>query len=264
MSIPSLIVSTVNGPISRGNLRQQVTSRILAAVFQGGFHSGQRLVVQRLSELYEVSPTPVREALVELAALGIVELLPNRGAVVLPFGPQQVREISQIRRVLEAEGTRCACGRILPADLEALQQDLIQLGSRPQDEHRDRDARTFDTKLHGLISISCGSARLTAEIDRYLTLFRTLRDVSHLRDAATNYSRSDDVSEHLEVVVKLQELDAEGAAQAMDHHIRSASKTLEEVLFSAQAAPGPDAAPLLNNLDLESDPGESVEVDGDL
>jgi len=219
-------------------LRQQVTSRILSAVFQGNFQSGQRLVVQRLSELYEVSPTPVREALVELAAIGIVELLPNRGAVVLPFGPQQVREISQIRRVLESEGTRCACGRIPANELAALEADLNQLGSRSPDEQRDRDARTCDTKLHGLISLSCGSARLTAEIDRYLTLFRTLRDVSHLRDAATNYSRSDDVSEHLEVVVKLREHDAEGAARAMDQHIRSASKTLEEVLFSTQADPG--------------------------
>ncbi|WP_422927236.1 GntR family transcriptional regulator [Singulisphaera sp. PoT] len=234
MSIPSLIVGTSNGPISRGNLRQQVTSRILAAVFQGSFESGQRLVVQRLSELYEVSPTPVREALVELAALGIVELLPNRGAVVLPFGPQQVREISQIRRVLEAEGTRCACGRIPDADLQILEAEFKQLGARPADEQRDHDARNCDNKLHGLISISCGSARLTAEIDRYLTLFRTLRDVSHLRDAATNYSRSDDVWEHLDVVVKLRELDADGAARAMDHHIRSASLTLEEVLFTTQ------------------------------
>src|SRR5260221_9594352 len=67
-------------PVVRGNLRQQITSRILSAVFQGRFASGQRLVVQRLAELYEVSPTPLRESLVELGALGIVELLPNRGA----------------------------------------------------------------------------------------------------------------------------------------------------------------------------------------
>ncbi|MHC5543303.1 GntR family transcriptional regulator, partial [Singulisphaera rosea] len=88
METPLESEGTFGGPVPRGNLRQQVTSRILAAVFQGRFASGQRLIVQRLSELYEVSPTPVREALVELEALGIVELLPNRGAVVLPFGPQ--------------------------------------------------------------------------------------------------------------------------------------------------------------------------------
>jgi DNA-binding GntR family transcriptional regulator len=232
MAIP-LASENAFGPISRGNLRHQVTSRILTAVFQGGFHSGQRLIVQRLSELYEVSPTPVREALVELATLGMVELLPNRGAVVLPFGPQQFREISQIRRVLEDEGARCACGRTPPDQLAALEADLEGLKTRPSDEARDRDARTCDTNLHGLIAESCGSARLTAEIDRYLTLFQNLRDVSHLRDAATNYSRSDDVAEHLEIIRRLQAGDADGAAQAMDRHIRLATNALEVVLFSS-------------------------------
>src|SRR5262249_22851113 len=197
------------------------------------------LIVQRLSELYEVSPTPVREALVELAPLGVVALLPNRGAVVLPFGPQQVREIGQVRRVLEAEATRCACSRIDPNELAALRKDIAGLLSRPANEARDRDARTYDTRLHGLIAESCGSARLTAEINRYLTLFRALRDVSHLRDAATNYSRSDDVAEHLEILDRIGEGDAEEAARSMDRHIRLATKAIEQVLFSAQAGSAP-------------------------
>ena len=60
-------------------------------------------MVQQLTQLYGVSPTPVRESFVELASLGILELLPNRGAVVLPFGLDEVRGIVQIRRVLEVE-----------------------------------------------------------------------------------------------------------------------------------------------------------------
>ena len=95
-------------PVSRGNLRQQVTSRLMTGIFQGRFRSGQRLVVQNLASACQASPTPVREALVELASLGLVELLPNRGAVVQPFGPQEIREISDIRRLLEVEAVRCA------------------------------------------------------------------------------------------------------------------------------------------------------------
>jgi DNA-binding GntR family transcriptional regulator len=229
--------SLSGGPLSRGSLRQQVTSRILTAVFQGLFLSGQRLIVQRLSELYEVSPTPVREALVELSALGIVELLPNRGAVVLPFGVQQVREIGQIRRVLEVEATRCSCGRIDPAALTSLERDISRLQTRPADDLRDRDARLCDTRLHGLIADACGSARLTAEINRYLTLFRTLRDISHHRDAATNYSRSDDIPEHLAILAPLRRGDVEGAAKSMDVHIRSSTQAVENVLFSTQVEP---------------------------
>jgi DNA-binding GntR family transcriptional regulator len=235
--IPS---GTIDEQVSRGSLRNQVTIRILTAVFDGRFSSGERLVVQRLAEIYKVSPTPVREALVELAPLGIVDLLPNRGAVVLPFGPHQVREIGQVRRVLEVEATRCACGRIETAELSRLIRSVESLLSRPADLARDHEARTSDTRLHGIIAESCGSSRLTAEINRYLTLFRALRDVSHIRDAATNYSRSDDASEHLEILHKLRARDAEAAARAMDHHIRSATKAIEEVMFSAPAAASND------------------------
>jgi DNA-binding GntR family transcriptional regulator len=216
--------------ISRGNLRQQVMTRILTGIFQGRLHSGQRLVVQRLAERYGVSPTPVREALVELAGLGLVDLLPNRGAVVRPFGPREVREISQVRRILEVEATRCACGYIDPTDLATLQSDQECLLNLPRDAQWDHAARAADTRLHGLIADSCGSTRLREEVNRYLALFRTLRDVSHERDAGTNYSHSNDVPEHLEVLRALAAGDAERAVQAMDRHIRSAARSLEQVV----------------------------------
>jgi DNA-binding GntR family transcriptional regulator len=227
-------------PVSRGNLRQQVTARLITAIFQGRFRSGQRLVVQTLAHAYQASPTPVREALVELASLGLVDLLPNRGAAVLPFGPEEIREISTIRRLLEVEGARCACGRIADDELATLEQELLQLATRPHDHAWDQRARELDTRLHGLIAASCGSRRLAAEIGRYLTLFRSLRDVSHQRDAWTNFSRSNDVPEHLAIIAALRASDPEGAADAMERHIRSAARTLEEIVFSDQGHPEAD------------------------
>jgi DNA-binding GntR family transcriptional regulator len=221
-------------PVSRGSLRAQVTARLLTGIFAGSLRSGQRLVVQQLAKAYEVSPTPVRESLVELVSLGLVEVLPNRSAIVRPFGPREVNEISQIRRLLETEAVRCACGRIPPAELSALDLELRRLEALPRDPTWDRDARDVDTRLHGLIAESCGSVRLAVEIRRYLILFRALRDVCHLRDAGTNYSRADDVPEHLAIVRPLLTSDAEGAARAMDWHIRSATVTLKEVVFSDQ------------------------------
>ncbi len=219
-------------PVSRGNLRQQVTARLMTAIFQGRFRSGQRLVVQALSQAYDASPTPVREALVELASLGLVTLLPNRGAVVQPFGPQEIHEISEVRRLLEVEAARRASDRIAGEEVRALEQELLSLETLPRDQAWDIRAREVDTRLHGLIADSCGSRRLAAEIGRYLALFRALRDVSHQRDAWTSFSRSNDVPEHLAIVVSLKASDAEAAAQAMDRHIRSAAMKLEEVIFS--------------------------------
>jgi DNA-binding GntR family transcriptional regulator len=235
----------------------------MTGIFQGRFRSGQRLVVQSIASAFQASPTPVREALVELASLGLVELLPNRGAVVQPFGPQEIREISDIRRLLEVEATRCACGRAPTDELAGLKRELLELGDLPRDQAWDQRARDADTRLHGLIADSCGSRRLAAEIDRYLTLFRSLRDVSHQRDAWTNFSRSNDVPEHLAIVTALIASDAENAARAMDRHIRSAAMKLEEVIFSGPdsleagreegAPPGPPGSPSTGG------PGETMD-----
>jgi DNA-binding GntR family transcriptional regulator len=224
--------------VSRGNLRQQVTSRIMAGVFQGRFLPDQRLVVQHLSDLYQVSPTPVRESLVELASLGIVDLLPNRGAVVRPFGPREVREIGQIRRILEVEAARCACGRVAADELTAIERELARLrGLRPGPSWA-RDARAADSRLHGLIAASCDSTRLHSEIGRYVTLWRTLRDVSHQLNTRTTYAHAiDALSEHSAIVRALLMSDEEGAVQVMDRHIRSSIEVLEEIMFGAAESP---------------------------
>lgn len=224
-------VAPVADQISREGLRQQVVNRILVAVFERKFPSGSRLVVQRVAERFGVSPTPVREALVELAGLGVVDLLPNRGAVVRPFGAEQLEQISQVRRVLEMEACRSACGLIPRAALLKMRSQLRKLRKGPQNDAWDRDARAADSRLHILISDNCRNPRLAAEIMRYLRLFRTIRNISHLRDSWDNYRRSNDVPEHLRIVEALIAEDSERAATAMDEHVRSITRVLGEVVF---------------------------------
>lgn len=218
-------------PVSRLGLRDQVAQRILVEVFEGRFTSGSRLVVQRLSEQFEVSPTPVREALVELAGLGIVRLLPNRGAVVNPFGAEELRHMSQVRRALETEACRSACGRIEPRVLRELRRQLDQLKRMPRSDAWDRDARAADSRLHLLIAESCGNPRLATEIRRYLSLFRSVRNISHVRDSWAHYRRSNDVPDHLRIVEALVRSDPDRAAKAIDAHIRSITEVLVEVVF---------------------------------
>jgi DNA-binding GntR family transcriptional regulator len=242
--------------VSRGGLRSQVTNRLLTGIFVGRYRSGQRLVVQHLADQYRVSPTPVRESLVELSGLGLVDLLPNRGAVVRRFGPTEVREISQIRRVLESEAARCVAAAPPMAALQTLEHELTRLQDTPIGPEWDADVRAADTSLHMLIAESCGSTRLTAEIQRYLTMFRMLRDVSHQRDAVSNYAHSNDLPEHLAVVRSLLGSDADGASRAMAAHIDSAAANLGEVLFADSHPPG--VSRIVNSPPLVNDP----ELDG--
>ncbi len=236
-------LDVVDEQVTRGHFRQQVTARILAGVFQGRFRSGERLVVRHLTQLYGVSPTPVRESFVELASLGIVDLLPNRGAVVLPFGRDEVREIIQLRRVLEVEAAHSASGRIKDEALLAVERELARLEQRFSASAPGavtsciHDARSADTRLHGLIAGSCGSRRLKAEIDRYATLWRTLRDVSQRLDVESSQAHAVAMlAEHQEIARVLRTARPDAAARVMDRHIRSAGDILEVVLFGAPAA----------------------------
>src|SRR5262245_19213863 len=109
-----------------GLRRQTIVQSLLSDIFLGRIEAGQRLVTQSLADRFGVSHTPIREALISLAGLGIVDLLPNRGAVVRAVTARDIKEICQVRRLLECQATRSACGRIDPAALQALAHDLRQ------------------------------------------------------------------------------------------------------------------------------------------
>src|SRR5262245_33780091 len=113
-----------------GLRRQALVQSLLSEVFQGLLRAGQHLVTQKLAERFGVSHTPIREALISLAGIGIVDLVPNRGAVVRAVTAREVREISQVRRVLECQATRSACGRIDLAELHVLAGELRRLQDR--------------------------------------------------------------------------------------------------------------------------------------
>src|SRR3954462_1980357 len=110
-----------------GLRRQAIVESLIADVFQGRLRAGTHLVTQELAERFGVSHTPVREALITLAGVGVIDLLPPRGAVGRRVTPHEVREVCQVRRALECEAARAACGRIDLAELHALAAELRRL-----------------------------------------------------------------------------------------------------------------------------------------
>jgi DNA-binding GntR family transcriptional regulator len=211
-----------------GLRRQTIVQQLLADVFQGGLRAGEHLVTQELAQRFGVSHTPIREALVALAGIGIIDLLPNRGAIVRRVGPRDVREICQVRRILECAATRNACGRIALDDLHNIAGELRRLLSlkSPAGPAFIEEARAVDSRLHDLIASSCGNAFLAKELGRLKTLFRAFRDVAWEHDGARNdYHRlAEESHEHLAIVEGLQAGNPGAAAKAMARHIRSGAK----------------------------------------
>ena len=221
-----------------GLRRQAIAESILADVFQGRLRAGQHLVTQELAERHGVSHTPIREALISLAGVGIIDLMPNRGAVVRRVTAQDVREICQVRRALECEATRRACGRIDLGELHELADALRRLRSVKLASAAKfiEEARAVDSRLHDMIAASSGNKFLALELSRLKLLFRGFRDVSYLRHEERNDLRrlAEEAREHLAIVEALLAGDKNAAAQAMARHIRSGVKywtrSLPEIL----------------------------------
>jgi DNA-binding GntR family transcriptional regulator len=224
---PASPISTNGSSVDHGQRRRLVTESLLAEIFQGKILAGKHLVIKDLADRFEVSPTPVREALVALEGIGIVDLVPNRGAVVRKVTAVEVREICQVRKALECEATRSACGRIELAQLHdlAAQFRQMQFTTDPTEMFLET-SRQLDSRLHDLIAESCPNRFLGREIGRLKLLFRAFRDVAwEWKQANDDYHRyREEAREHLEIVECLIAGQAQPAARAMAWHIRSGVK----------------------------------------
>lgn len=215
--------------------REALAATILAEIFNGTLVAGQRLVAQDLAERHGVSQTPIREALIALAAVGMIDLLPNRGAVVRRVGEREVREVCQVRRILECEAVRTACGIMTAESLDEIGDAIRQIRSRCDAANEDlvRIALVVDSRLHDAIAAACGNELLAREIGRLKLLFRAFRDGSWERVATQNdYSRlAIEADEHMRILDALKANDAVGAADAMAQHIQSGERYWIGVTF---------------------------------
>lgn len=236
-----------------GLRRQTIVESLLREVFQGELRAGQHLATQQLADRFGVSHTPIREALISLAGIGVIDLVPNRGAIVRRVVAKDVREIFQVRRALECEAVRSACGYIDSDELQSLVEELRRL----KDEQAARNgktpplrkpmesdatnkaqtraveqARAVDSRLHDLICASCGNGFLGKEITRLKTLFRAFRDLAWEHDTSHNDFRrvEEETDEHLAIVGSLLAEDRRAAVKAMSHHIRSGGRYWSRVL----------------------------------
>lgn len=188
---------------------------LLTALLQGEWNGGDRLTEAEAVARFGVSRTPVREALLELQGLGFVELRRNCGAVFLPFGPEELREIYEVRSLLEIEATRLATGRIDPATLDSLAAAFARIresGGVDSDWEHDRT-------LHRVVAEASGNCRLFAEISRYGDLVQTVREIVGGQAYAIHGTTAD---EHLEILAALARRDSDAAAEAMRAHVGQA------------------------------------------
>lgn len=105
----------------RGEATPRLREALEEEIVEGHLRPGQRLDEASLADRFAVSRTPIREALIQLAASGLVEIKPRRGAFVTLLGPQALVDSFEFMAELEAACARLAARRMTPEDRAALQ-----------------------------------------------------------------------------------------------------------------------------------------------
>ncbi|SMC05701.1 transcriptional regulator, GntR family [Rubrobacter radiotolerans DSM 5868] len=156
---------------ARGGERGRTTAleRLRAMILTGEYRPDERLVEEQLAERLGVSRTPVRQALTMLEAEGLVEIAPNRGAVVCSFSAEDVWDIYDLRAELEGYAARRAASRVTVEDL-ALLAGLVaeqeEIGTGPERSEEVRRLVAVNQRFHGRIVEASGNRRLARLIQR--------------------------------------------------------------------------------------------------
>lgn len=123
-----------DAPIIRSDrVRRQIADQIISGVLR----PGEELDEKKLAEAFNVSRTPVREALRQLAAANLVEWRPHQSAVVAKITPSKMVEMFEVMAELEGFCGRLAARRMTPAEHAALSS--LQKEFRPYVDARDRE-----------------------------------------------------------------------------------------------------------------------------
>lgn len=152
--------------IEHFNLAEKVYNKILNAILDGSFSPGERLVCGSIARQLEVSRTPVREALTRLGSEGFVNVIPRNGMYVNNFTPNEIKEICEIREVLEGVAARMAAISPDPGLLEKMRQACEDYNLGIKQKNIDLCLNS-DLLFHRLLVRASGSERLKRMLDSF-------------------------------------------------------------------------------------------------
>ena len=192
----------------------RITEQLEEQIFDGTFSNGDRLDEVRLAEQFNVSRTPLREALQRLNQSGLVELIPRRGAFVRQPGPVELVEMFEVMAELESVCGRLAAKRISNKALSEL-HEANKKCQTAVDSQQPNIYYIENAIFHRIIYRESGNRFLENEVSilhRRLQPFR--RQQLRLRGRMAQ-----SMSEHRAIVEALEKGDSEAAAKALRVHV---------------------------------------------
>lgn len=215
------------------SLRQRLYESLKEEIITNRFKPGEELQINRLAEEFGVSSTPVREALLRLEGDGLVVLASNRGAQVAPISLEDVKNVWEVRRLLEPHAAEVAAKCCKMTEINVLYDKMIGIIQGPVDFVAYINT---DLELHELMFKYLSNTLLREILDRLNQQSMRIRYLAESRNNATGF-RVDVVEqvtrEHMAILDALKERNADKAAASTLEHLLNGEartlKTLEQV-----------------------------------
>jgi len=217
-------------PIPRAALHEQVAHRLRQMLVENRIQPGAKLNERELSEVLNVSRTPLREAIKMLAAEGLVELLPNRGAIAVELTEADVLNTFEVMAGLEAQSGELAAERITEtelAEIKAMHFEMLAAYTR-------RDLPNYyrlNAAIHNAINAAAKNPVLASTYARVNARLQALRFRSNQDEEKWKAA----VKEHELMIEALAARDGPAMRRVLLAHLANKREVVVQQLRAAAA-----------------------------
>jgi DNA-binding GntR family transcriptional regulator len=217
---------------SSDTLPRRIATRLARMIIAGRLGPGTRLHEIPLAKQFRVSRAPIREAINELERLGLVVKRSRRGAQVISLTSRDVKEIYEVKVMVEGQAARLAAERITPSKLSKLTGVLGEM--RYLSQRGDRVRYTASSRrFHQLLIAASGNARL---VEIYKAMSRQIWWLGTMILSKSDRYRTS-VDEHAEILDALAARDSKRAQVVTEDHVRRGAENFVEHFILWQVRP---------------------------
>lgn len=204
---------------------RNVAERLRQAIISMEFPPGTRLSEGEIATRYEVSRQPVREALISLSRIGLVQVLPQRGTIVTKISTRHMMQVRIAREALEAAIVQRACERFDPI-IRASIDSILESQARAAAEGDYLAIALADSQFHAALATGTDCEmiwQMVLDVKVHMDRVRhlTLQDRASMKIL---------VQQHQDIVDAIDARDPELAERAMRHHLLEILRDLPRVL----------------------------------
>lgn len=212
-----------DGKTENKSLTTVIFEKIRDDILNGKYKKGEKIVEAKLADEFNVSRTPVREALKQLELDDLVENIPNRGVVVKGISKQDIIDIFTIRLAIEGIAIEWAIERMDEEDLQKIKEiyELMEFYTFKKDIEKFAE---LNTKFHEAIYRATKSRYLENVLKNYQVFMKVVRYQSLEKPGRLETA----LLEHKRILDALQIKDIENAKQVVLEHVRHSRETAED------------------------------------